>query len=285
MRDAGTTGAGRDRDGAGILHEEEESTAFPNMAPYFDHTPGSGTMCYVTGNHPDSVNIDQADVDNGKTSLTTVAFDLAGMSEPTIGYWRWFASHFPMGVSLGHDGPDPADFLAVLISNDNGVTWTTVDTTRGLENHWTERAIRVADYVVPTGQVKLRFVAMDAGPPTPCEAGIDDLIVYDAAIVPVGVPTPEPPARLAFRAPAPNPAAGAVRLVLELPDAGEVSVDIVDLAGRRIQALHRGAAGPAPLTLAWDGRDASGRMAPAGLYFARATLGDAQALARFVRVQ
>jgi len=276
--------------GEGLLpfraeHEGAPPAVLPNMAPYLDHTPGSGTQCFVTGNSADSVNIDDADVDGGKTSLTTPALNLSAMTQPVIGYWRWFASYFPIGIAVGHNGPDVDDYLAVLISNDNGTTWTAVDTTRGLENDWEECAIHVANYVTPTAQVKLRFVACDGGAPTTCEAGIDDLVAYDAALGPVGSPNPIVPARLAFRAPAPNPAAGAVRLVLDVPVAGEVSVEVLDVSGRRVCTLHRGAASAGELPLTWDGRDAGGREAPAGLYFARAALGGAQALTRFARVR
>jgi choice-of-anchor B domain-containing protein len=271
---------------ASPMHEEEPAVVNPNLAPYFDHTPGTGTMCFVTGNSADSVNIQLADVDNGKTTLTTPALDLTGMAEPTIGYWRWFASFLPIGTSVGHNGPDSADYLATLISNDNGVTWTVVDTTRGMENLWTEASIAVADYVTPTATVKLRFVAADLGTDSGVEAGIDDLVAYDAANIPnVSSPPPAGAARLAFRAPWPNPARGAVRLMLDVPAAGQASVDVLDLAGRRVQTLHRGATAAGPLALAWDGRDASGREAPAGLYFARATAGAERALTRFVRIR
>ncbi|MGH7730259.1 MAG: FlgD immunoglobulin-like domain containing protein [Candidatus Eiseniibacteriota bacterium] len=262
------------------MHDKEEIPAQLNMAPYFDHTPAAGTRCFVTGNGTDSLDVNAADLDGGRTSLTTPTLDLTGMSEPTIGYWRWFG-----GYNAGHGGADPDDYLAVLISNDNGSSWTAVDTTRGLEIHWTEEAIRVADYVAPTAQVKLRFIAADIGTNTTCEAGIDDLVAYDAAIVPVSV-TPESGAgRLAFRAPWPNPASGVVRFVLDIPVAGAGTVELLDLAGRRIQTLHRGALAAGPLTLAWNGRDASGRESPAGLYFARAIVGGEEAMARFVRVR
>jgi choice-of-anchor B domain-containing protein len=278
--EADVAASGRGREGASPMHDEEEVAAAPNMAPYFDHTPASGTRCFVTGQGIDTTNVDQADVDAGKTSLTTSTIDLSGMSEATLGYWRWFTS-----FSFDHGGADPSDYLAVLISNDNGVNWTVVDTTRGYEGHWTEETIRVADYLTPTAQMKLRFVAADAGIGTTCEAGIDDLIAYDASMIPVAVPPPAGGARLAFRAPWPNPAAGSVRLVLDLPVASDALVEVMDLAGRRVRALHRGAAAAGPLTLTWDGRDAGGRESPAGLYFARATVGAERALARFVRVR
>jgi choice-of-anchor B domain-containing protein len=277
--------SGRHDRGASPMHDEEAPAAFPNMAPYSDHTPTTGTMCYVTGQGSDTANVEQADVDGGITSLTTPAIDLTGMSEPTIGYWRWFTSFHPIGTSSGHNGADPSDYLAVLISNDNGANWTVVDTTRGLEGHWTEETIRVEDYVTPTALVKLRFVAGDTGSATTCEAGIDDLVAYDATTALVSAPEPAGTTRLAFRAPWPNPASGDVRFVLELPDAGEASVEVLDLAGRRVRTIHRGEASAGPLMLTWDGRDASGREVPAGLYFARATAGSERALTRFVRAR
>jgi hypothetical protein len=277
-----------------LQHEEPPALATINCAPYLDHSPGSASMCWVTGQSPDSTNIYSGDVDAGRTSLTTPAFNMTGMAIPTIGYWRWFASYYPIGLSNGHNGPDPDDFLITLISNDNGSNWTVVDTTRGLENHWKERAVRVADYVTPTTQVKLRFVAAELGAPgvdTACEAAIDDLTLYDAANLPVGVP-PARGAGVSFRAPWPNPAAGDVRLVLDLPERGDVNVEVADVTGRRIATLYRGTASAGPLTLAWDGRDATGREAPAGLYFARADVRDPaggmpthHSTARFVRVR
>ena len=283
--DGATALPGRHDRGLSPMHEEEESAAYPNMAPYYDHTPTTGTMCFVTGQGTDTLNVEQADVDGGTTSLTTPVIDLTGMSEPTIGYWRWFTSFHPIGTSSGHNGADPSDFLAVLISNDNGASWTVVDTTRGLEGHWIEESIRVEDYVTPTAQVKLRFVAADTGPTTTCEAGIDDLVAYDATAALVSAPDPAVTTRLAFRPPWPNPAAGGVRFVLELPVACDASVEVLDLAGRRVRTIHRGEASVGPLMLTWDGRDANGRETPAGLYFARATAGSERALTRFVRAR
>jgi hypothetical protein len=274
----------RDREGTSPMHEEAPVAA-PNMAPYFDHTPTTGTMCYVTGNTTDSTNVDVADVDGGKTSLTTPTLDLTGMAEPTIGYWQWFTSFHPIGTSSGHNGPDPSDYLAVLISNDNGANWTVVDTTRGDENHWEERTIRVADFVTPSAQVRVRFVAADLTPGTVVEAALDDFIVYDAALPNVGVPAAGGSRALALSAPRPDPARGAVSFTLELKQPGDALVEVLDVSGRRIRAIHRGAAPAGALALTWDGADESGRPAPAGLYWMRATgLGESVGT-RFVRVR
>jgi hypothetical protein len=143
----------------------------------------------------------------------------------------------------------------------------------------------VAAFLTPTAQVKLRFVATDGSPASYVEAAIDDLTLYDAALGAVAVPPPLSGGRLAFRAPWPNPGSGTVRFLIDLPEAAEAGVEVLDLQGRRVRVLHRGLAGTGPLALAWDGRDDRGRETPAGLYFARATAGAERALTRFVRVR
>lgn len=244
------------------------------VQPEYDRTPSPGTLCFVTGQGTDPANTGEADVDNGKTSLSTPALDMTGMAEPTIGYWRWFYGNTP-----------PDDWLAVFISNDNGQNFVPVDTTRGIRNDWVERSIRVADYVTPTSQVRLKFVAADLGAQTLVEAAIDDIITYDAATPQVGIPGAPAPARFAFRTPWPNPSRAAVSLALELPRAGRVEVEVLDLAGRHVRTLHRGPATAGVLPLRWNGADDAGRPASAGLYFVRARTGDQVTETRLARMR
>jgi choice-of-anchor B domain-containing protein len=261
------------RPGPGLYHEgEEEESAVPgDVQPELDRSPPPGTMCFITGQGTNPSDIGQSDVDGGRTTLTTPPFDLTAIADPKMAYWRWF---------YGDGGED--DWLATLISN-NGTTWVPVDTVRGVQNHWRERIVRVADYVTPTNQVRLRFVAADLGNGTIVEAGIDDLSIYDAQPV-TAIPAASVTSRLAMRAPAPNPSSGRVELAVELPAAGSADVEVLDLAGRALRALHRGDAPAGVLTLAWDGSDGRGRPVPAGLYFVRVRAGGAVALARLVRI-
>jgi choice-of-anchor B domain-containing protein len=266
------------RDGAALeaqpKHQGQPVVLYPHeVQPGLDRTPDPGAMCFVTGQGTNQNDIWQNAVYGGGTSLTSPRLDLTGMTEPAIGCWRWFYS----------DG-DANDGFLTLISNDDGATWAPVDTTRGFQNHWEEATVRVRDHVVPTTRVRLRFVAMDGGLGSTVEAAVDDIITYDAAASPVSAAPGAVPARLAFRAPQPNPAGGPVSLSLVVPRAGQVEVEVLDLAGRRVRTLHRGAAAAGVLTLRWDGADESGRSAPAGLYFARARCGAAVASVRLVRM-
>jgi len=101
----------------------------------------------------------------------------------------------------------------------------------------------------------------------------------------VGVESPVRPARIAWRAPWPNPATGTVHLSLALPTAGDVAVEVLDLAGRKVRTLHRGVVPPGLLALRWDGTDERGASMPAGLYLVRAAGFGTQAVTRIVRVR
>jgi choice-of-anchor B domain-containing protein len=262
--------------GARPLHEghgEYDFVPSGPIQPETDRSPGTGTLCFVTGQGTNPNDPGQADVDGGRTTLTSPRLDATGLAIPVIGYWRWFYS------STG----EREDWLAVQISNDDGASWVAVDTTRGLHNHWMERAIRVADHVTPTDRMRLRFQAADIFSGTIVEAAVDDITVYDGTIV--GLPPGAPPARLAFRAPAPNPASGSVQLTLEVPLAGLVEAEVMDVQGRRVAMLFRGLAPAGTLPLTWDGRDVAGREARAGVYFARARVASAETISRFVRVR
>ena len=243
------------------------------VQPEDDRSP-SGTMCFVTGQGASSAAIDQADVDYGRTTLTSPALDMTGKAIPTIGFWRWFYTNTPGGP----------DYFSVLISNDDGVQWTPVETTNDVDNHWEERAVRVADYVTPTSQVRLRFVAADEGGLSVVEVAVDDITVYDGATLAVGAaPDPgEAPSRLRLRGPWPNPAAGTVRAVLMSPRPGRARVEVFDLQGRKVAAIFEGLVESGSRVIEWNGADSGGRPAEAGIYLLVARAGGASATARFV---
>jgi hypothetical protein len=84
--------------------------------------------------------------------------------------------------------------------------------------------------------------------------------------------TPSRPAALALAPPAPNPFVARTVLHYALPRAAAVTLRIFDLQGRVVRTLADDATKPAgEYDATWDGRDAQGRAAGAGVYFARLT--------------
>jgi len=72
-------------------------------------------------------------------------------------------------------------------------------------------------------------------------------------------------------APTPNPFRGTANIRFGLARAGEVRLELFDLAGRRVQTLASGVLGPGPHDVHWDGRDAHGANVRSGVYFVRLT--------------
>jgi hypothetical protein len=94
-----------------------------------------------------------------------------------------------------------------------------------------------------------------------------NLVAIDTAPV-VGVGPGRTPALSTLRV-YPNPATTGITVDFTLPAAGETTVAVYDVAGRRVRTLHAGATAAGPRTIMWDGRDSRGTRAPAGVYFVR----------------
>ncbi len=89
-------------------------------------------------------------------------------------------------------------------------------------------------------------------------------------------------ATLSFAAPRPNPARESVRFEIGLPGAGEVTLEVFDLVGRRVRVIASGPHPAGPATVAWDLCDHAGvRVAP-GLYVVRARAAGDVAVRRVV---
>jgi flagellar hook assembly protein FlgD len=73
--------------------------------------------------------------------------------------------------------------------------------------------------------------------------------------------------------------------VFALAQPGEASVRIYDLAGRSVRTLASGLMLAGSKTLRWDRRDATGLVAPPGLYFCVVRANSLMAVRRIVLVQ
>ncbi|MEC7585144.1 MAG: M14 family zinc carboxypeptidase [Planctomycetota bacterium] len=141
--------------------------------PDDDHTP-TGTACWVTDGRGGSLG--QFDVDGGHTTLLSPALDLTVVADPSIRYWRWFSNNL---------GSNTDDEFAVEISNDNGTTWVRAETvgvnSPEASGGWFPNEFRVADFVTPSAQVRIRFIAEDQSPGSIVEAAVDDFEVFETS--------------------------------------------------------------------------------------------------------
>jgi hypothetical protein len=83
----------------------------------------------------------------------------------------------------------------------------------------------------------------------------------------------------------PNPFRASTTIPFELREAGPVVVDVVSVAGRRIARLVDGSLPAGPHAVRWNGRDASGRSVPAGMYFYRIESAAGRESRKMVRVR
>ena len=126
---------------------------------------GSG-FCYVTGNGGPGSN---TDVDNGSTILTSPALNTAGDGDAYISYDRWYNN-------VAGAAPN-SDVFTVQVSGNNGSSWTTVEVVGpggpGTGGGWISASFRVGDYITPSANTRVRFIADDSGDGSVVEAGID----------------------------------------------------------------------------------------------------------------
>ncbi len=88
-----------------------------------------------------------------------------------------------------------------------------------------------------------------------------------------------------LRAAGPNPFTVSTSLAFDLPQAaGDASLEVLDLAGRRVRTLWRGPASAGAHAIAWDGRGEDGAKAAPGVYFARLTAGESRSRLRLVKL-
>lgn len=113
--------------------------------------------------------------------------------------------------------------------------------------------------------------------------GLQVLPAHCESVADVSDPAPVPlPRRLAVH---PNPMADRVTARMTLTRGGPVQAAVYDLAGRRVREFLVDPGGAADCDVTWDGRDASGRSAAAGLYFLKVRTPDGEAVGRIVRLR
>ncbi|MEY4119007.1 MAG: hypothetical protein RLZZ116_2335 [Planctomycetota bacterium] len=133
--------------------------------PELDHSV-SGTICWVTGQGVVGGADGAADVDGGITTLLSPIYNLTSIDDPVIEYWYWYSNN--------QGGAPNADSMPIQISADGGTTWVTMLDLATSNNTWSRHQWRVRDFITPTANVRVRFVARDLATGSLVEAAIDD---------------------------------------------------------------------------------------------------------------
>lgn len=136
-------------------------------APSADASPAPGTKCWVTGQGAPGGGLGDNDIDGGATTLTSPTMDATGDGVAQVRYARWYSNN--TGATPGTDS------MPVYISNNNGASWVLLETVTENAGTWVVKNFRISDYLAPTNQMKLRFVASDLGEGSVVEAGVDEV--------------------------------------------------------------------------------------------------------------
>lgn len=184
-----------------------------NPNPYFDDLMDCGSYAFITGNNGFSVGDD--DIDDGSVELKSPVFDLSGYMNPQISFSYWFYNGFGFGT--------PNDSLAVYLSNGSGVVQLlSLGESNAVMSDWTNVDIKVVDYMTPTNQMQLTFLATDFPNGHVTEAGVDHFRVNELSGASVKETTVE--SIMIY----PNPATNEIMIT----NASAGTVIIYDLTGR-----------------------------------------------------
>ncbi|MGD8397198.1 MAG: M28 family peptidase, partial [Candidatus Eiseniibacteriota bacterium] len=247
--------------------------------PEDDHTAAPWTDCMVTGQGAPGGAAGDADVDAGKTTLTTPVFDLSLVDAARVTYWRWYTN------DLGNNPGE--DVWQVQVSSDGGGSWVDLENTTQSANSWQERSFLIEDYVTPTATVAFRFVASDEGSGSLVEAAVDDFVLSGApGTVGIGGDGGAPPLVLRLRPARPSPLGiGAARIGYTVPDDGRVSLKLYAVDGRLVRTLVDGAVEAGVHDVAWDGTTNGGARVAPGVYFYTLRTGERELSRKLVVVE
>jgi len=245
------------------IREDPVGTVYNGVQcqPEDDHTAAPGVKCFVTGNGSVGGAAGDQDVDGGCTTLGSPVFDLSGVDQAFVTYWRWFGM---MGLSTDDD------FL-VEVSSNGGTNWVNLETVPDNDNVWRRVSKDLTQVITLTDQVTFRFRACDLNSGGLIEAAIDDFSVevftQDPTANPGAAPIrPEP--RLAQNQPNPFRADNAVTTInFRLSNPASARLDIYDTTGRLVRTLVNEPLQSGAHAIGWDGKDYLGRDVDAGVYF------------------
>ncbi|MCB9847650.1 MAG: choice-of-anchor B family protein [Phycisphaeraceae bacterium] len=144
--------------------------------PENDATPGAGTMCFITGQQPvGDTGVGTNDIDNGYTTLLSPTIDASTPGDAILQFNLWYSND---------TGAATDDSMTVEISNDDGQSWTVLETVTASTSGWEPRSYDVSSILPTTSTMRIRFIASDEGSPSIVEAGVDDVLMRTIVCAP-----------------------------------------------------------------------------------------------------
>ena len=108
--------------------------------------------------------------------------------------------------------------------------------------------------------------------------------IHGAGTAVAGVGDPGVSHAFGLLAPSPNPSRAVARVAFTLPLAAHARLRVLDLAGRVVRTLADGEFAAGRHESAWDGLEAAGAVAPAGIYFVTLEAGGRREMRRLLRM-
>jgi hypothetical protein len=255
------------------------SYLFGIVAPDGDASLNGDGFAFITKLHHPHHHASASDVDDGKTTLISPVFDLAGLENVRLSYDRWFSNRAPQ--------PDDDEFR-VDVSADGGDSWANVETLTVGTDAWVHVDLDLSSQIAMTSEMQLRFVAEDGAPATVVEAAVDNVSIHARPdrFPSSGFAPDSPPPGLSFESslggegvglarPRPNPFATRAIVEFEVETPGPVTLTVHDVTGRRVVSLLEARRFPRGRhQVAWDGRAVDGLRAAPGVYFVRLRAAD-----------
>jgi subtilisin family serine protease len=172
-----------------------------------------------------------------------------------------------------------AQWVAVLHSLDNGVTWISDARLRQHGNTVSWVAPNVVGVDAILALVEVEQQSADSTDVTGVLA-ISETFHLANSLTVAGVP-----GALALAPVTPNPASGDMRFRFVLPSEQAAELAVFDVGGRKVRTLVSGIESAGSHELVWRGDDETGRIAPAGVYVARLTTASGVRVRRFGRIR
>jgi choice-of-anchor B domain-containing protein len=170
----------------------------------------------------------------GASTLTSPEIDATILTTPYLQFARYYNPYGWASIQAN-------DTLKVLLSNNGGSTWTTIDAYTTIDEQWQVLTYRIADYLTPSNAMKVRFVNVDGEAQSTLRTSsfcmLDDIKIVSEGTITNVDETSVIPASLQLFQNYPNPFNPSTTIRWSQPRAGIAEVAVFNLLGQRIEVF------------------------------------------------